>query len=190
MKHLAGVPVLVLGLGTSGLAMARWCARFGATVRVWDSREQPPGLDAMRSEVPGATFTNAPPTLDDARLVLKSPGLPPHDERIAPLLGAARAAGIPVQGELDLFVRALADLKDERGYVPQVLAITGTNGKTTTTALTALLVERAGRRVASAGNIGPAMLDTLAASLAASLDELPEVWVLELSSFQLDAVQG
>jgi UDP-N-acetylmuramoylalanine--D-glutamate ligase len=186
MKHLAGVPVLVLGLGTSGLAMARWCARFDAIVRVWDSREQPPGLDALRAEVPGATFSNKGPTLDDARLVLKSPGLAPHDERIAPLLGAARAAGIPVQGELDLFVRALADLKDERGYVPQVLAITGTNGKTTTTALAALLVERAGRRVASAGNIGPAMLDTL----AASLDELPEVWVLELSSFQLDAVQG
>ncbi len=66
-------------------------------------------------------------------------------------------------GELDLFVRALADLKAERGYAPQLLAITGTNGKTTTTAMTALLVERAGRSVATAGNIGPTLLDTLAA---------------------------
>ena len=98
-----------------------------------------------------------------------------------------------MQGELDLFVAALADLKAERGYAPQLLAITGTNGKTTTTALTALLVERAGRRVAVAGNIGPTMLDTLAAALdadaAAEPAPLPEVWVLELSSFQLDGVQ-
>jgi UDP-N-acetylmuramoylalanine--D-glutamate ligase len=186
MKHLADTPVLILGLGASGLAMARWCARFGAHVRVWDSRETPPGLDALRAEVPGAAFSHDTPSLDDARLVLKSPGLAPEDERIAPVLTAAHAAGIPVQGELDLFIRALADLKDERGQPPQVLAITGTNGKTTTTALTALLVERAGRRVASAGNIGPTMLDTL----AASLDEPPDVWVLELSSFQLDGVQA
>jgi UDP-N-acetylmuramoylalanine--D-glutamate ligase len=186
MKHLADAPVLILGLGASGLAMARWCARFGARVRVWDSRETPPGLDALRGELPSASFTHDAAALDDARLVLKSPGLAPHDERIAPVLAAARAAGIPVHGELDLFVRALADLKDERGYAPQVLAVTGTNGKTTTTALTALLVERAGRRVASAGNIGPTMLDTL----AASLDEPPDVWVLELSSFQLDGVHG
>jgi UDP-N-acetylmuramoylalanine--D-glutamate ligase len=186
MKNLAGVHVLILGLGQSGLAMARWCARFGANVRVWDSREHPPGLDALREQLPQAAFTNGAPSLDDARLVLKSPGLAPHDERIAGVLAAARAAGTAVQGELDLFVRALADLKDERGYAPQVLAITGTNGKTTTTALTTLLVERAGKRVASAGNIGPTLLDTL----AASLDALPEAWVLELSSFQLDAVQG
>ena len=93
-----------------------------------------------------------------------------------------------MQGELDLFARALADLKAERGYAPQVLAITGTNGKTTTTALTALLVERAGRRVAMAGNIGPTMLDTLARARRSTT--LPEVWVLELSSFQLDAVRA
>jgi phospho-N-acetylmuramoyl-pentapeptide-transferase len=73
-----------------------------------------------------------------------------------------------VQGELDLFARALADLKAGRGYAPKVLAITGTNGKTTTTAMTALLVERAGRRVAMAGNIGPTMLDTLADALDGS----------------------
>jgi UDP-N-acetylmuramoylalanine--D-glutamate ligase len=75
-----------------------------------------------------------------------------------------------------------------RGYEPVVLAITGTNGKTTVTSLTGQLVERAGKSVAVAGNIGPTLLDTLAARIDAQ--DLPEVWVLELSSFQLDAVQG
>jgi UDP-N-acetylmuramoylalanine--D-glutamate ligase len=87
-----------------------------------------------------------------------------------------------VLGELDLFVRALADLKNSQAYTPKVIAITGTNGKTTTTAMTALLAERAGRRVAMAGNIGPTLLDTL----SARLDDLPDTWVLELSSFQLE----
>ena len=70
-------------------------------------------------------------------------------------------------GELDLFAHALADLKAERGYAPQVLAITGTNGKTTVTAMTALLVSRAGKSVAMAGNIGPTLLDALQQQLDA-----------------------
>jgi UDP-N-acetylmuramoylalanine--D-glutamate ligase len=113
--------------------------------------------------------------LDGCQLVLKSPGLAPADVRIAPLLQVARDTGIAVMGELDLFARALADLKAAHGYAPQVLAITGTNGKTTVTALTGLLVERAGKRVAVAGNIGPTMLDTLAAALDAAGDALAPV---------------
>jgi UDP-N-acetylmuramoylalanine--D-glutamate ligase len=190
MNTLRDTSVLVLGLGASGLAMARWCARCGARVTVWDSREQPPGLGELKAAVPDANvISGAFPAsvLDGLAWVLKSPGLAPHDERIAPLLDAARAAGVRIGGELDLFVLALADLKAGRGYAPQLLAVTGTNGKTTTTALTALLVERAGRSVAAAGNIGPTMLDTLAARLDAGA--LPQVWVLELSSFQLhDAI--
>jgi UDP-N-acetylmuramoylalanine--D-glutamate ligase len=197
MNHLRDLTVLVLGLGDSGLAMARWCARHGATVRVWDSREQPPQREALALAVPAATLIGGAldaEALAGVRLVLKSPGLAPRDERIAPLLDAARQQGIAIQGELDLFARALADLRADRGYTPQVVAITGTNGKTTTTALTALLIERCGRRVAAAGNIGPAMLDTLAAALDAKTDDgeplpLPEAWVLELSSFQLDGVR-
>jgi len=185
--------------------------------------------------------------------VLKSPGLAPTDERIAGALDAAAERGVLVQGELDLFARALADLRAERGYAPQVLAITGTNGKTTTTAMTAQLLARTGARVAMAGNIGPTLLQTLADALdvepvaaaapveapaaatqhepsvespepagdaelepvpaaEADADEptgggppahlipppppgpvfahLPEIWVLELSSFQLDGVRG
>ena len=191
MSTLRDQTVLVLGLGESGLAMARWCARQGASVRVWDSRETPPQAQALRNGVPGATLMGG--ELDEAQLdgvarVLKSPGLASQDARIAPLLAEARARGIAVMGELELFVEALAGLKADSDYAPRLLAITGTNGKTTTTALTALLVERAGRSVVAAGNIGPTLLD----SLGRALDQaaLPEVWVMELSSFQLDGVSG
>jgi len=254
MKQLMGLKVLVLGLGDSGLAMAAWALRYGATATVWDSREQPPQLTTLREQLPTVEFFHGElpeSALAGVQLVLKSPGLSPLDARLQPLLNLARATGIPVQGELDLFARALADLKAERAYAPAVLAITGTNGKTTTTCMTALLAERAGKRVAVAGNIGPSMLTTLAQALdlepaaapsedaapveleqdptsdavttevpaepdvaMSTLDEvdalldeqplpikppppkgpvfehLPEVWVLELSSFQLDTVQG
>jgi UDP-N-acetylmuramoylalanine--D-glutamate ligase len=217
MQHLLGLPVLVLGLGASGLAMARWCARFGAQVRVWDSRvgdgegAGPPQAAALAGSVPDAVLFGGaldPAVLNEVRLVLKSPGLAPHDGRIAPLLTQARAMGVLVQGELGLFMQALAELKAERGYAPKLIAITGTNGKTTTTAMTGLLVERAGKRVALAGNIGPTMLETLAGLLdleaarphpnplpegegvSPTHAAWPEVWVLELSSFQLDGVSG
>jgi UDP-N-acetylmuramoylalanine--D-glutamate ligase len=188
---LHGQQVLVLGLGESGLAMARWCARQGATVSVWDSRETPPQLGELREALPQATVRSGELTaelLQGMQRVLKSPGLSPHDARVAPLLQAAHEQGVPVQGELDLFMQALEQLRVERDYTPQVLAVTGTNGKTTTTALTALLVERAGRSAVAAGNIGPTMLDTLTQRL--DDDTLPQVWVLELSSFQLDGVLG
>ena len=195
MDHLRDLHVLVLGLGTSGLAMARWCAGAGARVSVWDSRELPPQADALRQALPKAVLLSdalGDHHLAGVQMLLKSPGLAPSNERIAPVLAAAREAGIPILGELDLFARALADLKAERGYAPKVVGITGTNGKTTTTAMAALLIERSGKRVAMAGNIGPTLLDTLAAALAAESPDqpLPEVWVLELSSFQLDGVQG
>jgi UDP-N-acetylmuramoylalanine--D-glutamate ligase len=172
MNWLRDLSVLVLGLGDSGLAMVRWCARCGANVTVWDSREQTAGDALLAAEWPAVTRLRGellPAQLSGVMLVLKSPGLAPNDARVAPLLDEARAIGIAVLGELDLFARALADLKTAWGYAPQVLAITGTNGKTTTTAMTALLVARAGRRVATAGNIGPTLLDTLSAQLA----ELP-----------------
>ncbi|HEY4082983.1 MAG TPA: UDP-N-acetylmuramoyl-L-alanine--D-glutamate ligase [Burkholderiaceae bacterium] len=215
--------VLVLGLGDSGLAMARWAVRSGATVRVWDSRENPPQLAALREQVPAAVFASGEIDLSGVQLVLKSPGLSPRDAK----LQAVYASGLPVHGELALFAQALAQQKQERGYAPAVLAITGTNGKTTTTSMTALLAESAGKRVEMAGNIGPTLLDTLSAALdleasdpmpveeveevahqpivdaaeeplpiappppkAPVFKHLPEVWVLELSSFQLDGVIG
>jgi UDP-N-acetylmuramoylalanine--D-glutamate ligase len=193
--------VLVLGLGASGLAMARWCARLGAQVTVADTREAPPQLAALTEVVPGARFVSgelAPTLIDGAgfALVARSPGLAPVLWQA--LADAASAIGIPVVGELDLFAHALKVMGEdaERPYRPQVLAITGTNGKTTVTSLTGLLLERAGVRVAVAGNIGPSMLDMLGQALDAEAsgetDEpvpaLPQTWVLELSSFQLHGV--
>ncbi|MCM5678805.1 UDP-N-acetylmuramoyl-L-alanine--D-glutamate ligase [Schlegelella sp. S2-27] len=176
MKQLAGITVLVLGLGDSGLAMARWCARCGANVRVWDSREVPPQAVSLKQHLPDAQLSTGPlrpDLIDGVQLVLKSPGLAPSDERLAPLLAHAREQGVPVQGELDLFSQALADLKAERGYAPKVIAVTGTNGKTTTTSMAALLIERTGKRVGMAGNIGPTMLQTLAEALDLEPAALP-----------------
>ena len=168
MKYLKDITVLVLGLGDSGLAMARWCARCGANVRVWDSRDAPPQAQALALHVPAARVLNGPlgaDAFEGVRLVLRSPGLAPNDERIAHPLEQAAETGVLVQSELELFAHALADLKAERGYAPKVIAITGTNGKTTTTAMAAQLIARAGKRVAMAGNIGPTMLQTLADAL-------------------------
>ncbi|WP_442775861.1 UDP-N-acetylmuramoyl-L-alanine--D-glutamate ligase [Sphaerotilus montanus] len=194
MNALKDLSLLILGLGDSGLAMARWAQRCGAArIVVADTREAPPKQAALAAEVPAAEFHGGPlalSLLDGVTLVLKSPGLSPLDPAIAPLLDAARARGTAVQGELSLFALALKDLQAAQGYAPKVIAITGTNGKTTTTSLTAQLAERAGLRVAMAGNIGPTLMDTLTAALEAGADALPEVWVLELSSFQLDGVTG
>ncbi len=179
--------VLVLGLGESGLAMARWCARHGARVRVADTRESPANLPALRAHVPDAEFIGgpfAPSLLEGVTLMAISPGLSPLDAAVAALLDGARERAVPVWGEIELFARALAGLKLAQGYAPRVLAITGTNGKTTTTALTGALARRAGKTVGVAGNISPSALDKLTECVDAGT--LPDVWVLELSSFQLE----
>ena len=189
MTPLQGRKVLVLGLGDSGLAMARWCVRAGAQVTVADTRAAPPQLAALQAELAQVRFVAG---AFDAQLVngqgldaiYRSPGLSPAS--INPILIAASAGGIRAGGELSLYSMALRTLRATQGYAPAVLAITGTNGKTTVTSLTRQLIERAGQSVAVAGNIGPTLLDTLTTHLDAGT--LPQVWVLELSSFQLDGV--
>lgn len=161
--------VLILGLGISGLAMARWCAAQGQRVRVADTRIHPPHGQALREQVAGAErvfgqalsadlLCNALGHVEVAA-VYCSPGLALAD--VAPVREAAARSGVFFGGELDLFSQALERLSQAHAYRPHVLAITGTNGKTTVTSLTGHLLERAGLRVAVAGNIGPSLLDTL-----------------------------
>ena len=187
MKYLQGQHILILGLGSSGLAMARWCAFMGAEVTVADTRDAPSNLAVLQSELPEVKFIGGPLRAEliegtSARAVFASPGLAPTET--APVLDAAKSLGLWVGGELSLFVQGLEKLKITQDYAPKVLAITGTNGKTTVTSLTGQLIERAGKTVKVAGNIGPTLLDTLRESMEA---KLPEVWVLELSSFQLES---
>ena len=245
--QLQGQHVLILGLGASGLAMARWCALAGADVTVADTREAPPQLAVLRAECPAVKFVAGPFQASlvegtSVRAVFRSPGLAP--DVVAPVVQAATAMGLWQGGELSLFAAGLAELKANVGYTPQVLAITGTNGKTTVTSLTGQLVARAGKSVKVAGNIGPTLLDTLTEAMAEAqqavhaqqekeaaeapkdaevkanaqaseavsaeadvlaspvvapeasvaphplAQALPQVWVLELSSFQLDSSEG
>jgi UDP-N-acetylmuramoylalanine--D-glutamate ligase len=182
---LDGRHILILGLGESGLAMVRWCARQGAKLRVADTRATPPYLPVLRREVPGAEFVSgefAKPLLSGIDLLALSPGL---SGGLMVVLHA-RARGIPVLGEIELFAHALRDLGVREAT--QVIAITGTNGKTTTTALTGHLCRAAGIDVEVAGNISPAALDALIARLDAG--RLPRVWVLELSSFQMETLES
>ncbi|HEX5785515.1 MAG TPA: UDP-N-acetylmuramoyl-L-alanine--D-glutamate ligase [Burkholderiaceae bacterium] len=216
--------VLVLGHGISGLAMARWCQRLGARVTLADTREQPERMAQLREWLPGVdvvagAFDAALVQRQAWALIGKSPGLSPA--QLAAVQAAADECGVPVLGELALWADGLRLAYAQAGFVPKVLAITGTNGKTTTTSLTGQLLQRAGWRVAVAGNIGPALLDVLgeamdveeksalalsekaqeatesiaiaaadadAAPTEAPASTLPQVWVLELSSFQLDGV--
>ena len=180
--------ILILGLGETGLACARWCVRSGARVRVADTRAAPPCLDELRRRVLSRRVLNRVASadffagefntalLDGIDLVVVSPGLPGD----LPLLREAAARSMPVIGEIELFARALREMPAP----PPVLAITGTNGKTTTTALTGHLLRSTGKSVGVAGNISPAALTAL--TDYAEQDALPQAWVLELSSFQLE----
>ncbi|MGH6612377.1 MAG: UDP-N-acetylmuramoyl-L-alanine--D-glutamate ligase, partial [Burkholderiaceae bacterium] len=175
-----------LGLGDSGLAMARYLSSRGYAVRVADTRSEPPRLAGLRTELPLAEFIAgdfSPALLDDVQLLALSPGLSPTRSPATPLVKAAGKRKIEVVGEIELFARELTRLKAERGYAPQIIGVTGTNGKTTTTRLTGLMIEAARKRVKVAGNITPPALDALRAR--AIENDLPDVWVIELSSFQL-----
>jgi UDP-N-acetylmuramoylalanine--D-glutamate ligase len=188
--ELKGRKVLVLGLGDTGLSMARWLARRGASVRVADSRARPPHAELLARELPqvplaASAFDDA--TLRGADLVAISPGL---DRRAAPIAGAI-ARGVPVVGDVELFAQALKFPVTGHGSpvtAPKVLAITGSNGKSTVTAMTGEVCRAAGHRTVVAGNIGTPVLDALTAIEDGAA--APEVFVLELSSFQLESTSS
>jgi UDP-N-acetylmuramoylalanine--D-glutamate ligase len=182
---LAGRRILVAGLGESGLAIARWAAFRGAEVTVADSREAPPQLAALHAACPQVRFVGGAldaSLLEGIELVGWSQGLSPIQGEAAALHAAALDAGLPVWGELEFFAREFARLRAV-GHEGRVVAITGTNGKTTTTRLVGHLCRQAGLRVAVCGNISPAALEALREAI--EHDDLPQVWVLELASYQL-----
>lgn len=189
------VRVLIVGLGETGIAAARWCARNGALLRIADTRAKPAGLEALATELDVTRVewhlgcdVFAESLLDDVQQLVLSPGLAPGMSPVRELLEAAKVRDVEITGEIELFARALKTLQAEREYAPKVLGITGTNGKTTVTALTRRMLEASGLRARAAGNISPAALHALMEAL--DQQDLPDVWVLELSSFQLETTRS
>jgi len=167
---------VVLGLGLTGLSAARYRARRGASVRVADTRAQPPFAGELVAELPAVELVRG--ALSDATfagvdLIVSSPGVSVHQ----PAIAAAVARGVELVGDIELFARALPPKQ-------KVLAVTGSNGKTTVATLTGALLAAAGRTVEVVGNIGAPVLDALAVHDAGAA--WPDVFVLELSSFQLE----
>ena len=177
---LRGKKVLVLGLGDTGLSMARWLSRRGAIVTAADTRAEPPHADVMRRDLPSVTLECGAFSADSLRaadLLAISPGI----DRRTPVIAAAMAVGVPVAGDVELFAQALPDAAPR---MPKIIAITGTNGKSTVTRMAGDICVAAGYDTLVAGNIGTPVLDALC-----EIEDgrrAPDAWVLELSSFQLE----
>ena len=167
--------VLVLGLGDTGLSALRWLNAQGARLSVADTRDNPPGVEALKAELPQVklytgAFTAA--MFAGADLVVASPGVPLSE----PEIQAAIQRGVTVVGDVELFAQY-------RPASAKVIAITGANGKTTVTTLVGEMCKTAGLKTIVAGNIGLPVLDALGM-------ETPDVYVLELSSFQLETTSN
>jgi UDP-N-acetylmuramoylalanine--D-glutamate ligase len=177
--------VLVLGAGDTGVSVVRWVTRLGARVRVADSRHDPPGFAELAAQHPGVDVVGGPFSADlfgDAELVVASPGVAIAGPACDPAIAAARAQGKAFVGDVELFAweqNALA----KAGKRAKMLAITGTNGKSTVTAMAGAMCRAAGLDTVVAGNIGVPVLE---AALAARTTGQPDLYVLELSSFQLE----
>lgn len=172
MRETAVRQHVVVGLGMTGLSCARFLAREGLPFMVTDSRTQPPSLETFRREFPEVeVHLGGFPSerLASAEALVLSPGVDPRE----PAIRQARELGVRLTGDIDLFSRKV--------QVP-LIAITGSNAKSTVTTLVGNMAAQAGRRVAVAGNIGTPVLDLLDGTQ-------PEFYVLELSSFQLETTE-
>jgi UDP-N-acetylmuramoylalanine--D-glutamate ligase len=161
--------VLIVGLGKTGFSVARFLARHGIRFAVTDTRADPPFADQLRESLPdAAVFLGAfqPAAFEAATHLIVSPGVP----LASPLIQAAIRRGVPVLGDVDLFA-CMAQAP--------VLAVTGSNGKSTVTTLLGLMAQADGRETRVGGNLGTPMLDLL--------DAAADLYVLELSSFQLES---
>ena len=179
-KRYEGCNAVVLGLGKTGVSLVRHLVRHGANVRVADTRDAPPNDAEIAREFPAIRVETGPfsaSTFDGADMIAISPGL----SKDHPAIVEAAESGVELVGDVELFARALPPAQ-------KVLAITGTNGKTTVTALTGALTRAAGLATVVAGNIGDAVLDVLAQHEAG--ERWPDVFVLELSSYQLETTSS
>ena len=177
MTNYKDKSVLVVGLGETGLSMVRWFASQGADLRVADSRMSPPGLEQVAQfvkpeQIHCGGFIDA--LLEGVDMIAISPGVPLGD----PFVQSAVASGIPVAGDIEFFAQHVRALSVK----PRVIAITGSNGKTTVTSMVEFLGRAAGLDAVAAGNISPAVLDVV----MDRKDRQPDLWALELSSFQLE----
>jgi len=169
MTSYRGKNVLVVGLGLTGAACARYFVQQGAHVTVTDSRAAPPGTIELRGlpvELKLGAF-GATRALNRYALAAVSPGVSLDEDFVREL----RAQGVPTLGDIELFARAAE---------APVVAITGSNGKSTVTTLLGEMAKRAGLNVAVGGNLGTPALDLLAPDV--------QLYVMELSSFQLETV--
>lgn len=167
--------VLVLGLGDTGLSAVRWLCAQGAHVCVADTRDNPPGREVLLAEFPQVSLMSGAfqvTSFSNQDLIVASPGVPLAE----PEIQAAIARGVAVVGDVELF----AQYRDQN---VKVIAITGANGKTTVTTLVGEICKAAGLKTIVAGNIGLPVLDTLNMPT-------PDVYVLELSSFQLETTSS
>jgi UDP-N-acetylmuramoylalanine--D-glutamate ligase len=183
---LKGKKVLVLGLGDTGLSMTRWLARQGAVVSVADTREAPPSRETLAREWPQVRVRTGAfrrEDFDAADSIAISPGIDPREGEVA----AAIKRGMPVVGDVELFARALRERVSNHPQA-RVIAITGSNGKSTVTAMCGAMCMNAGMDTVVAGNIGVPVLDVLTDIENGRC--VPDAFVLELSSFQLESTSS
>ena len=180
--------ILVLGLGDTGLSVVRWAERTGIRVCIADTRSDPPGLALLRVRHPGVDVRLGPFTVglfDDAEFAVASPGVAIAGPACDPAVARARQAGQEIIGDVELFARHINALN--QGRRPKVIGITGSNGKSTVTAMTGQMCHAAGQETIVAGNIGLPVLDALSTT---EQGRQPDVYVLELSSFQLETTSS
>ena len=173
----------MLGLGASGMSMARWLVSRGARVRVADNREEPPFANQLRSELPDVELHTGPfraASFTGIDQIAISPGVALAE----PNVQAAMARGTEVVGDIELFARIRGEFPKAR-----VVAITGSNGKSTVTEMVGVMCKQAKIRTLVAGNIGLPILDALH-EVEIGKRRRPDIFVLELSSFQLETTSS
>jgi UDP-N-acetylmuramoylalanine--D-glutamate ligase len=173
MQKSSAEKTVIVGLGKTGLSCARYLHARHRRVTVIDSRNAPPEISALQQLAPEIEIRVGgfdPSVLEDAVEVVVSPGVSLRE----PLLQAAMRRGLPIVGDIELFARSVN---------APVVGITGTNGKSTVTTLVAHIAQHAGKRVLAGGNLGKPALDLLG-------EPVPDLYVLELSSYQLETTQS